>query len=109
MQPEHIREEIPQQGQGFIRFSNAMYKSQLLDTYHFLEKVSGFNEDTEYDPADQPHIDALRNLAESRDQKAIVEEFNKPFLHPMVTIQQHVDELKELVRLELLDRQADPG
>ncbi|GGM88791.1 hypothetical protein GCM10010967_21850 [Dyadobacter beijingensis] len=80
---------------------------QLLDTFRFLEKVSDFNEDTEYDPADQPHIDRLITLSKEKDQKAIVEDFNKPFLHSMVTIQQHVEELKELVARELAARQPE--
>ncbi|MGV3601657.1 MAG: hypothetical protein ACO1N1_10660 [Dyadobacter fermentans] len=84
-----------------------MTTPQLLAAYRFLEKVSEFNEDTEYDPADEPHIALLQALVKERNQKAIAEDFNKPFLHPMVTIQQWVEELKELVSKELLDRQTD--
>ncbi|WP_353720404.1 hypothetical protein [Dyadobacter sp. 676] len=86
-----------------------MDTTQLLDTFRFLEKVSGFNEDTEYDPADQKFIDILVTLARERNKKAIVEDFNKPFLHPMVTVQQRVEELKELVRQALPAPPADGG
>lgn len=81
-----------------------MDKPQLLAAFRFLEKVSGSNEATEYDPADEPLIHALAGLADEKNQKAISEDFNKPFLHPMVTVQQHVEELKELVRCALLDQ-----
>lgn len=78
-----------------------MDQSHLLDTFRFLEKVSGFNEDTEFDPDDQPYIDTLTQLAAEYQKAAISEDFNKPFLHPMVTVQQHTEELKELVRMAL--------
>lgn len=89
---------------GMIQLSPITFimdTTQLLEIYHFLEKVSEFNEDTEFDPADEPKIDLLRSLVEARNQTVIAEEFNKPFLHPMVTVQQHVEALKELVRQEL--------
>jgi len=81
-----------------------MDQSHLLGTFRFLEKVSGFNEDTEFDPDDQSYIDTLAALAVEYQKEAIIEDFSKPFLHPMVTVQQHAAELKELVRLALQHR-----
>jgi hypothetical protein len=104
---EHFREEIPQPTLDHLLFRKTMTISQLLEAFRFLEKVSDFNEATEYDPADEPLIEMLIGLAGQRNKKAIAEEFKTPFLHPMVTIQQHVEEFKELVRQELLHRQVN--
>jgi len=70
--------------------------TSLEEIQAFLAKIGESNESTEYS-ADQEHIvNAIIELARIKGRTAILEEFETPYLHPMITIQKWVDELKHI-------------
>jgi hypothetical protein len=74
-----------------------MDKELLTRIHRLLEKAEATNEATEYDPANDELLDALARIAREEGETAIVEDFEKPFVHPMITVQTWVKELKQLV------------
>lgn len=85
-----------------------MYNQQeLLQLEGLLEKVSAFNEDTEYDPDDEILIEKITKLAAESGEPAMVEDFATPYLHPMQNIQKWVEELKVIVAARLRDGARD--
>lgn len=78
------------------------FNRQLLtEMLSFLEETSEENEDTEYDSSKEYLVDAIAGLAKIKEKTSISEDFETPFLHPMITIQKWVEELKLLVRQSL--------
>ena len=78
-----------------------MDTDMLLQMRAFLQETADTNEDTEYDPAQEYLVEAIIELARSKNESEIVEEFETPFVHPMITIQKRVAELKDLVEAEI--------
>jgi hypothetical protein len=92
------REFFPQM---VLNRSRHMNQERPLEIYAFLEETERTNEDTEYDVSKDPLVNALISLVNASRETAIIEDFEKPFVHPMVTIQKWVTELKQLIRAEL--------
>lgn len=63
----------------------------------FLQKVSEMNEDTVYDSSDEYLVNAIIDLVRDKGFTSISEDFNTPFIHPMITIQKWAEELKRIV------------
>jgi len=73
-------------------FSN----EELLKIQDFLSGVQETNEDTEYD-ADQEYIvNAIIGLVTEQEKTSIKQDFDIPYIHPMITIQKWNAELKDL-------------
>ncbi|MCE7060098.1 hypothetical protein [Dyadobacter sp. CY343] len=75
----------------------------LLEMQQFLEEVSATNEDTTFDPDHDYLVEALITLVREEEKTSIVEDFDTPYLHPMLTVQKWVEELKLLVAEKLRD------
>ncbi|KAA6437090.1 hypothetical protein FEM33_19455 [Dyadobacter flavalbus] len=71
--------------------------------YLFLEQVSEVNEDTEYDHSKEYLVEAIKQLVKEKGLTSIDEDFETPFVHPMITVQKWVEELKTTVRETLLE------
>ena len=71
-----------------------MDKNMQPEMLAFLQKVSEMNEDTVYDSSDEYLVSAIIDLVTKGGHTSILEDFNKPFIHPMITIQKWVEELK---------------
>jgi hypothetical protein len=69
-------------------------KSRLEEILAFLSKISSSNENTEYSADQEYLVEAIAGLARSKGRKDIVAEFETSYIHPMITIQKWVDELK---------------
>ncbi|MCE7068498.1 hypothetical protein [Dyadobacter sp. CY326] len=67
----------------------------------FLERVGEMNEDTAYSDDDQYLVDAIIALVNEQGHTSITADFNKPFIHPMITIQKWVEELKLIVQQKI--------
>ncbi|TLV04081.1 hypothetical protein FEN17_06435 [Dyadobacter luticola] len=78
-----------------------MDQQKLTDIYTFLEETERTNEDTEYDPSQEPLVNAIIELVNKNGNTSIAEDFGQPFVHPMITIQKWVTELKDIVRDEM--------
>lgn len=63
----------------------------------FLQKVSEMNEDTVYDSSDEYLVNAIIDLVRDKGFTSISEDFDTPFIHPMITIQKWTEELKTIV------------
>jgi hypothetical protein len=70
---------------------------QLLQISDFLDKVSDTNEDTRYDTEQDPLVQTIIDICISEKKTSIVEDFEKAYVHPMITIQKWSEELKEIV------------
>ncbi|WP_221391735.1 hypothetical protein [Dyadobacter sp. NIV53] len=72
-------------------------KEELIKIKDFLSRVSETNEDTQYDPSQENIVDAIITLVKELEKTSIVEDFNVPYIHPMITVQKWSVELKEIV------------
>jgi len=75
----------------------------LSEMYLFLEEVSEVNEDTEYDSSKEYLVDAIKQFVQDKALTSIQEDFQTPFVHPMITIQKWVEELKTAVKQALVE------
>lgn len=75
----------------------------LSEMYLFLEKVSEANEDTEYDASKEYLVEAIKQFVKDKGLTSIDEDFETPFVHPMITVQKWVEELKTAVKETLLE------
>jgi hypothetical protein len=78
----------------------------LPEMLAFLQRVSEMNEDTAYDSLDEPIVDAIIALVREQGHTSIEEDFDQPFIHPMITIQKWVEELKVIVHDEIAGKSA---
>jgi hypothetical protein len=67
----------------------------------FLSKISETNEDTEYRPSEEHIVDLIITMVKDLNKTSITEDFEIPFVHPMVTIQKWCEELKIITRQEI--------
>ena len=74
-----------------------MSRDLLLKMYALLERTEETNEDTEYDPADDAVVEALIALVKNKEKTSISEDFETPYIHPMITVQKWAVELKQIV------------
>ena len=72
-------------------------KEELLKIQRFLSEVKDTNEDTEYDPDQEYIVNAIIQLVKEQEKASITEDFNVPYIHPMITVQKWSTELKDLV------------
>jgi len=72
-------------------------KELLAEILSFLNEISEMNEDTEYDSSKEHLVNAIIDFVKTKEKTSIAEDFETPFLHPMITIQKWVEELKLLV------------
>lgn len=72
-------------------------KEELLKIQRFLSEVKDTNEDTEYDPDQEYIVNAIIQLVKEQEKTSITEDFNVPYIHPMITVQKWSTELKDLV------------
>ena len=73
-------------------------KELLNEMLSFLDEISDTNEDTEYDSSKDYLVNAIIDLVKTKEKTSITEDFETAFLHPMITIQKWVEELKLLVK-----------
>jgi len=69
-------------------------KTLLEEIHVFLSKIEESNEDTKYSTDQQYIVDAIIELTRVKGRKAITDDFEKPYIHPLITIQKWIDELK---------------
>ncbi|MCF2490929.1 hypothetical protein [Dyadobacter sp. CY347] len=74
-----------------------MDKNMLPELLAFLQKVSEMNEDTVYDSSEEHLVNAIITLVNEQGHTSIADDFNTPFIHPMITIQKWSAELKEII------------
>ena len=75
-----------------------MDKNMRPEMLAFLQKVSEMNEDTVYDSSEEYLVQAIIKMVDEKGYTSISEDFNTPFIHPMITIQKWSEELKKIVR-----------
>jgi hypothetical protein len=73
---------------------SSLYKSRLREIIVFLSKVSANNESTEYSADQEYVVEAIMDLVKAKGRMDIMEEFETPYIHPLITIQKWVDQLK---------------
>ena len=78
-------------------------KPSLEEIRAFLNKVSESNESTEYSESQEPLVKAIIELTRQKGRKAIIEDFETPYIHPLITIQKWIDELKLIADEGLTD------
>jgi hypothetical protein len=76
-------------------------KELLTEILTFLNETSEVNEATKYDSSREYLVNAIIELVKAKKKTSIQEDFEIPFLHPMITIQKWVEELKLLVKQSL--------
>jgi len=72
-------------------------RSELIKIQEFLSVVSETNEDTEYDPSQEYIVNSIIELVKQHGNTSITEDFDVPYIHPMITIQKWIEELKLIV------------
>ena len=72
-------------------------RSDLIKIQEFLSVVSETNEDTEYDPSQEYIVNSIIELVKQHGNTSITEDFDVPYIHPMITIQKWIEELKLIV------------
>ena len=72
-------------------------REELLKIQNFLSEVKDTNEDTEYEPDQEYIVDAIIRLVKEQEKTSITEDFNVPYIHPMITVQKWSEELKQIV------------
>jgi len=77
--------------------STSIPKDELLKVQRFLSEVKDTNEDTEYDPDQEYIVNTIIQLVKEQEKTSITEDFNVPYIHPMITVQKWSTELKDLV------------
>jgi hypothetical protein len=82
-----------------------MESDLLIKMQTFLQGVSELNEDTVYNETDEFIVNAIKSLVKEDGHTSIATDFDQPFIHPMITIQKWVEELKQIVQ-EKLNRKA---
>ena len=73
-------------------------RSELIKIQEFLSVVSETNEDTEYDPSQEYIVNSIIELVKQHGNTSITEDFDVPYIHPMITIQKWIEELKLIVK-----------
>jgi hypothetical protein len=101
-----IREDFPQSHFLTTLKLPDMNRETLLKLYAFLEKTADSNEATTFNATEDPMVEDLISLVKAQGKTSIAEDFEMPFVHPMITIQKWVEELKLIVR-ESLAQVAD--
>lgn len=69
-------------------------KTSLEEIQAFLAKVGESNESTEYSTEQEYVVNGIIALARIKGRTAIIEDFETPYIHPLITIQKWIDELK---------------
>ena len=72
-------------------------RADLIKIKEFLSTVSETNEDTEYDPSQESIVNSIIDLVKQHGNTSITEDFDIPYIHPMITIQKWIEELKLIV------------
>lgn len=75
-----------------------MTRESLSEMYEFLEKTAASNEATSFDTSQERLVKELATLVKAQGKTSIAEDFETPYIHPMITIQKWVEELKLAVR-----------
>ncbi|WP_439559718.1 hypothetical protein [Dyadobacter sp.] len=78
-----------------------MTQEELLRLAEFLEQTAETNEDTEFDSSQDYLVEGLIRLVREKGKTSIIEDFETPYVHPMITVQKWVEELKLLVAQSL--------
>ncbi|WP_031527114.1 hypothetical protein [Dyadobacter crusticola] len=78
-----------------------MDHQELLRLASFLDEIAETNEDTEFDSSQEYLVEGLIRLVKEKGKTSIVEDFETPYVHPMITVQKWVEELKLLVAQSL--------
>jgi len=69
-------------------------KTSLEEIQAFLARIGESNESTEYSTDQEYIVNGIIELARIKGRTAIVEDFETPYIHAMITIQKWIDELK---------------
>ncbi|TDE15475.1 hypothetical protein [Dyadobacter psychrotolerans] len=80
--------------------------SLLRNVMDFLSTISETNEDTDFDASQDYLVEAIKTLVSEKDKTSVVEDFEVPYLHPMITIQKWNEELKLIVSEAILEKEA---
>lgn len=80
-------------------------RTELIKIQEFLSDVSETNEDTEYSPSQEYIVNSIIQLVKQHGNTSITEDFDVPYIHPMITIQKWIEELKLIVK-EVLQKNS---
>ncbi|MCF2443821.1 hypothetical protein L0657_07620 [Dyadobacter sp. CY345] len=69
-------------------------KTSLDEIHAFLLKIEESNEDTEYSSDQEYIVNAIIELARVKGRMPIIQDFEKTYIHPLITIQKWIEELK---------------
>ena len=72
----------------------SLEKTLLEEIHAFLTKVGDSNESTEYSTDQEYIVNAIIELAKLKGRTEIVDDFETPYIHPLITVQKWVEELK---------------
>jgi len=73
---------------------SSLENTSLEEIIAFLTKIGDSNESTEYSTDQEYIVNAIIELAKLKGKAAIVDDFETPYIHPLITIQKWIDELK---------------
>ena len=86
--------------------SSGLESPSFEEIQAFLAKIGQNNESTEYTSDQEYIVKGITELAKIKGWTAIVEEFETPYLHPMITVQKWIDELKHLANEALKENES---
>lgn len=72
-------------------------RDRLIKIQNFLTEIGETNEDTEFNPSQEAIVDSIIELVNEQGKTSIIEDFNLPYIHPMITVQKWNKELKDIV------------
>ena len=72
-------------------------RENLLAIKQFLIGVSETNEDTEFDTDQENIVDSIIELTRQQGKTSIIEDFEIPYVHPMITVQKWNKELLGMI------------
>jgi len=87
--------------------STTLSTTTLNKVMDFLNKVADTNEDTEFDPSEEYLVDAIKIIVKEQHKTSVTEDFDVPYIHPMITIQKWNKELKQIVSEVISERNSE--
>jgi len=87
--------------------STTLSTTTLNEVMDFLNKVADTNEDTEFEPSEEYLVEAIKTLVREKQKTSITEDFDVPYIHPMITIQKWNKELRQIVAEVISERHSE--
>jgi hypothetical protein len=80
-----------------MRKAQSFTLAELIEIQDFLSKVADTNEDTRFYSNQNSIVNSIIDLVNQKAETSVIEDFEIPFVHPMITIQKWHPEIKRIV------------